>query len=372
MKKAILKIAFKPLTLLNKILKKNDQIFLYSNLGFRDNVRAFYDYLIKNNYNEKFNIVVSINDYREYVENAPKNVSFIGLKAGIMPFMKSKYAFYCFGKYPIKPSCAQTVINLWHGTPLKKLGRLEKGCEKIDYHFFTKVIASGEMYKPIMASIFGCSEADVDVMGNPRNDCMFVPDETIDSQIKGDEEKLVVWLPTYREYDEKFVISVLTEKDLQQLEQFLKDKNIRMIIKLHPLQSAKVDEFKFDNITFLTQDNLQKDNITVYDLLRNADALITDYSSVYFDYLLLDRPIGFAINIGDIETYSDKRGLIFDNPFEYMPGSVLATLDDIEKFINNVKNNVDNFKKDREDVNNKVNKYKDGNSAKRIAEAYIK
>lgn len=174
MKKAILRVFFKPLTIINRIKKKDEKlIFFYSNLGFRDNVKAFYDYLIENNYNEQFKIVVSINDWEQYVKRAPKNVTFINNKQGIKWFMKAKYAFYCFGKYPIKPSKKQTVINLWHGTPLKRIGHLEKGCENIDYDFFSKVLTSAPMYKPIMADIFGCTENRVEVMGNPRNDEMF-------------------------------------------------------------------------------------------------------------------------------------------------------------------------------------------------------
>ena len=93
MKKAILRVFFKPLTIINRIKKKDEKlIFFYSNLGFRDNVKAFYDYLIENNYNEQFKIVVSINDWEQYVKRAPKNVAFINNKQGIKWFMKAKYA----------------------------------------------------------------------------------------------------------------------------------------------------------------------------------------------------------------------------------------------------------------------------------------
>lgn len=87
-------------------------------------------------YNDEYKIVVSINDFEKYLENPPKNVLFVSNKKGIKHFMKSKYAFYCFGKYPIKPAKSQIVVNLWHGTPLKKIGNLESGLEKIDYNFF--------------------------------------------------------------------------------------------------------------------------------------------------------------------------------------------------------------------------------------------
>ena len=131
MKKEILKIGFKPLSLVNKFIKKNEKlIFFYSNLGFRDNVRAFYEYLIAQKYNEEYQIVVSINDVADYKEQAPKNVTFVNNRQGIPYFLRAKYGFYCFGKYPIKPSGQQTIVNLWHGTPLKKIGNLEKGLEK--------------------------------------------------------------------------------------------------------------------------------------------------------------------------------------------------------------------------------------------------
>lgn len=371
MKKTILKLCFKPLSLLNKLIKKDKRlIFFYSNLGFRDNVKAFYDYLIQNKYNEKYKIVVSINDYENYIKNAPENVTFIDNKQGIKVFMKAKYAFYCFGKYPIKPSKKQMVVNLWHGTPLKKIGNLEKGLENVDYNYFTKVLTSSTMYKPIMAKIFGCSESNVEVMGNPRNDELFKKNILWDTAIRRGSNRVILWLPTYREYNKEFLVSVLKGDDLQQLNEFLKNINCRMIVKLHPLQTTVVKNSKLPYIDFITQDDLNKQGMTVYTLLRNSDGLITDYSSVYFDYMLLNRPIGFAIE--DIEEYQNKRGFVFDNPKEYMPGAEIKNLYDIEKFISDIFNGIDEYKEQRAKVNDLVNYYKDGDSCERIAKRFLK
>ena len=370
MKKSILRIFFKPLTLMNKIIRKNEKlIFFYSNLGFRDNVKAFYDYLIENQYNKKYKIVVSVNDYENFVQDTPENVTFLNNKQGIKIFMKAKYAFYCFGKYPIKPSKKQTVINLWHGTPLKKIGHLEQGCENIDYNYFTKVLTNSEMYKPIMAKIFGCSEKQVEVLGNPRNDEMFQRDNLRDDAIRGESSKVVLWLPTYREYDDEFVISVLKMEDLLWLNEFLKEMNCKMIIKLHPLQTADVKNMKFSQIDFISQRELDLRKMTVYTLLRNADGLITDYSSVYFDYLLLDRPIAFAV--GDMEQYRDRRGFIFENPQNYMPGMEIKTRKDVENFILDIINHRDHYKEERKRVNDIMNSYQDGNSSQRIAKKFL-
>ncbi len=365
MKKEILKVAFKPLTFANKIIKKDERlIFFYSNLGFRDNVKAFYDYLIAQKYNEKYKIVVSINDVDNYVQNTPDNVTFVGNKQGISYFMRAKYAFYCFGKYPIKPSKSQVVVNLWHGTPLKKLGNLEKGLEKTDYNFFTYVVASSPLYQPIMAKIFGCKEEQVIITGNPRNDELFTRDAATDCLSK--KGKVILWLPTYREYDEEYVVSLLKNNQLERLNAKLKDLNCRLIIKLHPLQTASVNYDAYSQIEFMVQKDLDKKGMSVYSLLKKADALITDYSSVYFDYILLNRPIAFTVE--DIEEYRRKRGFVFENPFEYMPGMKLSSYDDLEQFISDVAKGNDTYAAQREKVNMIINSYNDGNSSLRVAE----
>lgn len=367
MNKEILKIAFKPLTLVNQWIKKDENlIFFYSNLGFRDNVKAFYDYLIAQNYNEKYKIVVSINDVEDYVHDAPHNVVFVGNKQGIKYFLKAKYAFYCFGKYPIKPAKNQMVVNLWHGTPLKKIGNLEKGLEKVDYNFFTIVAASSPLYKPIMAKIFGCDESQVVILGNPRNDELFVENKVLDKVIEKGAEKVILWLPTYREYDDDYVVSLLKKEQLVELNEKLCREHCRLIIKLHPLQTASVKGAGYSNIEFATQKDLNKKGISVYALLRRADALITDYSSVYFDYMLLNRPIAFTVD--DIEEYGNKRGFVFDNPYAYMPGMKLHSYEDLECYIADVINGKDSFAPERERVNMEINSYNDGYSSRRVEE----
>jgi CDP-glycerol glycerophosphotransferase (TagB/SpsB family) len=366
MKKNILRWCFKPLSWLNKIIKKDNKIFIYSNLGFRDNVKAFYNYLIGESYNDKYEIIVSINDYERYVSDAPYNVTFKGNKQGIWDFIKSKYAFYCFGKYPIKPSNKQTVVNLWHGTPLKKIGNLEKGCENTDYNFFTFVVTAAPDYKQIMADIFGCRKNQVEVLGNPRNDELFMKDAEVDNRVRGDFSKVIAWLPTYREYNKDYVISILSRNDIEKLNEKLKHNNIRLIIKLHPLQEATIEKKEYSNILMINQRDLEDMNMTVYSILRNADGLITDYSSVFFDYLMLDRPIAFTVD--DIDQYKNQRGFIFDNPYEYMPGMKIKNYIDVEMFINDISNDEDLYADDRAKVNEKVNYYRDGNSAKRVAE----
>ena len=89
-------------------------------------------------------------------------------------------------------------------------------------------------------------------------------------------------------------------------------------------------------------------NIQLYEILPVFDALITDYSSVAIDYLLIDKPIGFTLD--DFEEYRKSRGFVFNDPREYMPGEHIYVLDDLIKFISNVANGKDEYKDKRDEL----------------------
>ncbi|MGN0383982.1 MAG: CDP-glycerol glycerophosphotransferase family protein [Eubacterium sp.] len=370
MLKNILKICFKPLNIVNRILPKDDKlIFLYANLGFYDNVRALYDYAIKEKYNSEYKIVCSVGDYKKYVANAPDNVSFVSTRAGIRHFLRAKYAFYCFGKYPIKPAKSQMVINLWHGVPLKRIGNMESRYKNVDYVFFTKLLATSEFTADILCRCFNCTMDKIIISGQPRTDELFVRSDR-DDTIKPGNSRLVVWLPTYREYEingdkSHLPITGMTRNGADELDKFLHENNCCLIIKLHPLQEGSVYN-EFSNIKIIKHNELAAENQSIYDLLRVSDALITDYSSVYFDYLLLDRPIAFVTE--DMQQYEDDRGFTVDNPQKYMPGDMINDAEQLRDFISKVINHKDDYREFRHEVNNIVNKYQDGENCKRILE----
>ena len=104
----------------------------------------------------------------------------------------------------------------------------------------------------------------------------------------------------------------------------------------------------------------------MYKLLVQSDALITDYSSVFFDYLLIDKPIGFTID--DMESYRNKRGFVMKDPDYYMPGFRISSLEDLERFCLDSASEKDDFKAERSRVNALVYDFKDGLFCKRILE----
>lgn len=370
MKRKLLLLCFAPFNFINRILpKKKNRIFFYSNLRFSDNTRAFYEYLIKNGYHKKYEIILSLNDYKQYKSKVPKEVKVVGNKKGIFYFLRTTYGFYSFGKYPITPAASQKIVNLWHGMPLKRIGNLEEGCEDINYNYFTYLLATSEFFADIMRQAFSCRKEQILIAGQPRCDALFQTDSPL-SSIKGGASKLITWLPTFRDMGDDFedkgmFLDCLQNGKMEELNTTLRRLNLYLFIKVHPLQ-VLTKEFarEYSNISIKEEKEVR--DMSLYELLSVSDALITDYSSVFFDYLLLDRPIAFTLD--DEAKYKETRGYVVEHPDEYMPGQKLYTLEDMKQFICNVATGEDAYKEERHKINRIANQYRNGHYCEQIIE----
>ena len=350
---------FKFLSILNSVVPKDNSVLIYCNSkgGFRDNLKAVYDYMIENNLNDKYKIYCSVIEYKNF--KTPANVKAISNIKAIFYFLFSKYVFYGYGKLPIKPSKNQKVISMFHGMPLKKIGGYLDSTKVHDY-FFTYALASGKLFVPVIAKAFYCPVEKIMICGYPRNDVLFKNDDYYQKNNK----KLILWLPTYRDNDSDY-LPVFSVEDLQVLDKNLNMLNITLFIKLHSgYDNGKIRFPKLKNVIGYRHDDFMKAGLDLYKLLACADALITDYSSVYFDYLLLDRPIAFTLD--DLNTYNSDRGFVFESIFDYMPGKKIYNQKDFLDFCKDVSENIDEYREEREHLNNLVNYYKDGNNCERL------
>ena len=329
------------------IPKKNKRIVLYSNWGFRDNLRTLYQYLVDNGYQEEYDIICASNDF--YHLEKEKHVKYVSIYRGLYYFLTSKYFFYSFGKYPIKPAPNQMVVNLWHGMPLKKIGNLEVGMEEIDYNFFTKLVSSSALFTPIMKAAFKAEDNQILLVGNIRNDELF----------KKEKEKNIIWMPTYRNSNnyhdsQEALIFSLGEEDFSKIQQILSKHDYQLYIKLHPLEESRLHvQMNHSNIHLLTEEIISEQYDTLYTFLGTTSALITDYSSVFLDYYLLNRPVVFTIN--DYEEYKEKRGFVFEDVKSLMVGSVIRDSHDLLEFLESVMKSEDSYIEERTKVNDKVN-----------------
>ena len=165
----------------------------------------------------------------------------------------------------------------------------------------------------------------------------------------------VVYLPRTDGISTNDTISFLNIADLQDLNIFLSEIKILLIVKLHPMDILQTVDFPlFTNIMIMKQNDF---SFQLYPLLGATDFLLTDYSSVWIDYDILDRPMGFVMN--DIDEYQKSRGLTFDNISEVLPGPILSDLESLKSFLKTP----ETYKKETQ---KKFNLYKDDQACYRL------
>lgn len=363
---------FKTISGINRISRKEDKkILLYSDLGFRDNIKYLYDFLIKEKYNVKYQIVCAVKDFKELKSSAPKNVKFVSPIEGIYNYLTSNHIFYCFGKLPITPVGKQVVIQMWHGTSFKGFAENMTKTSSQTEKYYTYVYASSEYFKPIVMKKFNCSSGKIALCGHPRTDVFYSKNNQYNL---GTYLKTIVWMPTFRtskklgqtDTTQDSVLPTVKDKELNDLDEFLGKKNIQLLVKLHPRQDlAGIDTSRLQNLKLMSNEQFEQSGMDVYRLLEQSDALITDYSSVFYDYLLLNRPIGFTEN--DVAEYQKNRGFAVD-PEKFRPGQRIRSLKELELFIDNVANGKDDYENDREKINDISNKFQDGRNCFRSLE----
>lgn len=360
------------INLMKKIPVSNRYIMFESEIDYAENSRAIYDYMIEHGLNQHYHLIWSVNEPHKYTKH--KNVVFIKRNSQSIRwnYYLNRCKFFIFTHpYWLKEwKENQCVINAWHGNPFKA-----PPSKKLS-HVFDYILANSEDAERYRRKEFD-GEFDVVILGPPRNDWLFEHGPFLDPFIgKKKFTKTIFFLPTYKksknwldgEDDESFFISTITsEEELNEFNAFLYDNNVLLVCITHHLQVDSIyEKRKLSNILFLRDEDYAKYNYVMNQMLTCADALITDYSGVFIDFLLLNRPIAFLCNA--TEKYS--RGFAMDNPQDYMAGKKLFTTSDIKDFIISLIINTDDYKEQRETVKNLCHKYQDANNCERFLEYF--
>ena len=133
-------------------------------------------------------------------------------------------------------------------------------------------------------------------------------------------------------------------------------------MKVHHMNKSNEGSKKIEsNIVYIDHDVLPD----IYPLVKFTDVLITDYSSIFFDYILLDRPVIFAPF--DFKKKKKKVGFFY-NYFEIVCGPITRNWNEVANEIDKSLNGKDTFKDKRHEVKSEFNKFKDGKSSKRVFE----
>ena len=249
------------------------------------------------------------------------------------------------------------IINLWHGVPLKKIALLDPNLKKAARIYFKKIfsenytciLTTSHELIPLMARSFAVSEDKIKVWGQPRNDGLFQKNDCrkILGQLFPDlpeYTKTVLYAPTFRDYGQVQLFP-FKDFDQEQLEAFLEEKNMLLFIRTHVAEQGSAAPYLGKRIRFLG--NEQAEDVT--GILNIFDCLITDYSSIYIDYLLTDKPMIFLPY--DRQQYLDGRGMNFDY-YDVTPGPKPETFND---FLDALSPKEDFWKSERTRVNRLFN-----------------
>jgi CDP-glycerol glycerophosphotransferase (TagB/SpsB family) len=150
--------------------------------------------------------------------------------------------------------------------------------------------------------------------------------------------------------------------------EYLTNHKILFLLKFHPFEEkyylSKFKNQENSHVILITKKMLQNEFLDLYDILSAVDVLITDYSSVYFDFLLRNKPVIFCPT--DLDEYSKSRGFILE-PYDFWtPGPKVKDFKNFLKELTKIIENSNYYKEERELINNIVNKYHDDNSCERV------
>jgi CDP-glycerol glycerophosphotransferase len=295
-----------------------------------------------------------------------------------------------YGAYAL--TCGATRVQLWHGAPLKHI-ELDVYRSKLEgvsvwqgllLRFQKWIIGRYPVYDAVVAT----SEAFIDkafrrsfrsksflATGYPRNDALFrqplcnsaayrLSEINVDMAALGavksarSEGRLVIlYAPTFRG---SIANPFVSELDLARLQVFAQRNNLLFMLKLHPVMSSQCEVDDYENIVEYAPLG------DVYPLMKQCDLLITDYSSIFFDFLLLDKPILFFAY--DLKQYLNQDRAMYFEYSDMTPGFKCQTQAELEKQLETIiaGNGDDGFADMRSKVRRYTHDYEDDKSAERL------
>lgn len=289
-----------------RLRKKKKIILIGGNLGekFDDNSKYMYSFLqVKKTYD-----VYWCQKCKNKLDQSIDNFLIIGsVKSYVLYFMSDIVYFTHSISTDICPVAARVTffqpfkVYLSHGVEgLKK--RMDTKLEFADFYPCTNMFEYELKNKE-----WGIAKCKLSVTGIARYDGLY-------NKIKVNNEKMskILYMPTWREWDYGLSVEEFcrTEsfKNLKQvcenveLKKYLEKTGMKLVVRLHPFVSAYLEQLKL----YFSLDNIILNNDDIGDLVESCDALITDYSSISWDFLYLRKPVLFFQY--DLGKYLEKRG----------------------------------------------------------------
>lgn len=332
----------------------------------RDDVRAVW--ISKND-----DVVDMLRDagYEAYHARSPR---------GLLHTLLSAYLFVSHG--PADATWWVTggtdVVQLSHGAPIKTVDdHLDSGWSLVRRFFFRLTgsnwayhVTTGEAVSPVIQEAYHQTEESILPVGYPRNDVLRVQVEDADLGVDdatlqrvrdiGRNHQIAFYLPTWREWSggsDHGGVPFQDAVDFQSLDASFAARDAYLLVKLHPRERRGVDLDDLDNVIELPADT------DPYPFLEFVDVLVTDYSSIYVDYLLTDNPVVFYPY--DLPIYRERPGFEFDYT-EVAPGPTPTDFTDFQNALLDTIDGEDGYAAERASIRRRFIDHPEGSAAGRL------
>ncbi len=270
----------------------------------------------------------------------------------------------------------QCILNLWHGCGYKGMTDDDIKYRNGDYN-----IVTSDVFIRSHSRAFQIPAENILVTGLPRNDALFESGKQLLKKLDIDRDKyhkILIWMPTYRKAKtghvsldgdaSGFGAYSMSRSQFEKINDLFQSNGYYLIIKPHPMDSATTDKANnLTNIKCITNEDLDKAHVALYSLLTETDVLLSDYSSIIVDYLLLDRPI--VLVMSDTDAYKNSRGFTFENIDDYNPGPVISDFNGLYTYFDHLDEINKRYEEKRRRISGMLHRYHDGNSCKRVCDA---
>ncbi len=353
--------------------KKNICVSSAGGNFYHGNPKCIFEFMIEKD--NDFNMYFIVKNKK--IVNYRKRIIYLYSFKAFIHILKSKIFVldcydYVFYNLPFRK---RIIFQSSHGIPIRKTGKdmppdkREIFIKKIGLlRFFLKqnykefLLANSTYFKKFLRTAFPKSE--IVILGHPRNDQIVLNKNKLSFE-NGLYKKVILYAPTWRNKGNSF--EPFSATFLKKLNLFLKNNKFIFIVKKHP-KSEIILHGSFSNI----KDYSNKIN-DIHSFYPYVDILISDYSSVLFDFILLDKPI---VNyIKDIKNYLKMRpaGFYFDFKKD-LPGPLCYTEKELLRTLKNINNifNDKNYKKRYMKFRGFGHDFFDGKSTERVSDFIIK
>lgn len=246
--------------------------------------------------------------------------------AGMWAYLRAEAILFTHGLYGSpRPVARKPIVNLWHGDGPKDIRPGKAVGEMINS---TYVVGSTRLFTDLTkCAAFHVPTDHALITGNPRTDQLWRPADAESLRRLGITGDFVVWMPTWRRSRavgaarEQGQDTTDDDAAIARLLEGLRARGMQLVVKPHPMDA---DRRQGDGMVTVAEDDLVAAGITLYQLMGASTGLVTDYSSVWTDYLLLDRPMAFLVT----DRHTFHRELFPADVLDWLPGELVEGGDD--------------------------------------------